>query len=159
MQRKHDCFVQALPTKSLAVKGEKCTWDKMSKKKNSVIVGKYGGRNGKALKPRCFKNLKLNNLAVIWRNNQKAWMIAATMEEWINVFNAKVKKENRNAILFLWQCYLPPKGNTFKCENHLGPNKCNKCITAYIYGCYLHIQIALQTISDAIFVFECRRSR
>jgi hypothetical protein len=26
---------------------------------------------GKAAKPRCFKNLKINNLPVIWRNNKK----------------------------------------------------------------------------------------
>jgi hypothetical protein len=29
---------------------------------------------------------------------------------------------------------------------------------AHGYGCYLHIQIALQSISDAVFDFECRRS-
>jgi hypothetical protein len=45
---------------------------------------------GKAVKPRCFKN---NNLPVIWRNNKKAWMTAATtMEEWLNMFNAKIKE-------------------------------------------------------------------
>jgi hypothetical protein len=45
-----------------------------------------GGRNGKAscdwkkpAQPRFFKNLKINNLPVIWRNNKKAWMTAATM--------------------------------------------------------------------------------
>jgi hypothetical protein len=32
----------------------------------------YGGRNGKAAKPRCFKNPEINNLPVIWRNNKKA---------------------------------------------------------------------------------------
>jgi hypothetical protein len=46
-------FFRALPTKSLAVKGEKCTGGKMSKD-YSVIVWEYGGRNGKASKPRCF---------------------------------------------------------------------------------------------------------
>jgi hypothetical protein len=56
---------------------------------------------GKAAKPRCFKNLKSNNLPVIWRNHKKACMSAATMEEWLNMFNAKMKKENINAILFL----------------------------------------------------------
>jgi hypothetical protein len=35
-------------------------------------VWEYGGRNGKAENPRCFKNLKVNNLSVIWRNNKKA---------------------------------------------------------------------------------------
>jgi hypothetical protein len=81
------------------------------------------------------------------------------MEEWLNMLNEKMKKKNRNAILFLDNAAYHPKGNTFKCENQPVPSKHNKCITAHGYGCYLHIQIALQTISDAIFDFECRRSR
>jgi hypothetical protein len=53
-------FFQALPTKSLAVKGEKCTEGKISKKKlKSIIMWEYGGRNEKAAKLRCFKNLKI----------------------------------------------------------------------------------------------------
>jgi hypothetical protein len=28
---------------------------------------------GKAAKQRCFMNLKIKNLPVIWRNNKKAW--------------------------------------------------------------------------------------
>jgi hypothetical protein len=38
---------------------------------------------------------------MIWRNNKKDWMTAATMEKWLNMFNANMKKKNRNAILFL----------------------------------------------------------
>jgi hypothetical protein len=72
-----------------------------------LIVWEYGGRNGKPAKPRCFKNLKINNLPVIWRNNKKTWMTAATMEEWLNMFNAN--KENRNAILFLDNAACHPK--------------------------------------------------
>jgi hypothetical protein len=56
---------------------------------------------GEAAKPKCFKNLKVNNLRVIWTNNKKAWMTATAVEEWLNVFNAIIKKENRNVILFL----------------------------------------------------------
>jgi hypothetical protein len=55
----------------------------------------------KAAKLRRFKNLKINNLTVFWRNNEKAWMTAAAMEVWLNIFNAKMKKENGNVILFL----------------------------------------------------------
>jgi hypothetical protein len=44
------------------------------KKKKPLVIGK-------AAKPRCFNTLKINNLPVIWRNNKKAWMTAATMEE------------------------------------------------------------------------------
>jgi hypothetical protein len=38
---------------------------------------------------------------MIWRNNKKTWMTAAAMEEWLNMFNIKMKKENRNATFFL----------------------------------------------------------
>jgi hypothetical protein len=36
---------------------------------------------GKAAKLICFKNLKINNLSVIWRKDKKAWMTAAALEE------------------------------------------------------------------------------
>jgi hypothetical protein len=50
------------------------------RKTYSVVVWEYGGGNGKTAKPRCFKNLTINNLPVIlainnlpviWRNNEK----------------------------------------------------------------------------------------
>jgi hypothetical protein len=113
---------------------------------------------GKAAKPKCFKNLKINNLAVIWRNNKKAWMTAATMEEWLNMFNAKMKKENRNVIHFLDNATCHTKVTFSNVKIAWFPANA-KCITAHGYGCYLHIQIALQTISDAIFDSECRISR
>jgi hypothetical protein len=47
---------------------------------------------GKAAKPRSFKDLKINNLSVIWRSNKDPWMNAVTMEEWLNMFNIKMKK-------------------------------------------------------------------
>jgi hypothetical protein len=68
-------FIQALPIKSLAVKGEKYTGGKMSKERLTLLA--YGNKVieiekalviGKATKPRCFKNLKINNLPLIWRN-------------------------------------------------------------------------------------------
>jgi hypothetical protein len=46
---------------------------------------------------------------VIWRNNEKAWMTAAIVEEWLNMFNAKIKKESRNVILFLDNDTCQPK--------------------------------------------------
>jgi hypothetical protein len=64
---------------------------------------------GKAAKARCFKNLKINNLSVICRSNKKTLMTAAAMKEWLNMFNAKMKKENRNAIFFLDNATCHPK--------------------------------------------------
>jgi hypothetical protein len=72
-------FYRALPTKSLAVKGEKYTRGKMSKERLTVLLcGNMVEEMekplvfGKAAKPRSFKNLKINNLPVIWRNNTKS---------------------------------------------------------------------------------------
>jgi hypothetical protein len=36
-------------------------------------------------------------------------MTAATMEKWLNMFNAEMKKENRNVILFLASATCHPK--------------------------------------------------
>jgi hypothetical protein len=65
-------FFRPLPIKSLLVKGEKCTGGKMSKERLTVLLcGNMAGEMekplviGKAVKPRCFKNLKINNLPVI----------------------------------------------------------------------------------------------
>jgi hypothetical protein len=71
------CFWE-LPTKSFAVKGEKCTRVKMSKERLTVLLcGNMVGEVekplviGKAAKSKCFKNLKINYLPVISRNNKK----------------------------------------------------------------------------------------
>jgi hypothetical protein len=37
-------------------------------------------------------------------------------------------------------------------------SKCNKCITAHRYGCYLHIQIAIQVISNAILSLKVEKA-
>jgi hypothetical protein len=91
-------FFRALSTKSLVIKGEKCTGGKMSKERLTVLLcGNMVGEIkkplmiGKTAKPRCFKNLRINNVPVIWRNNKKAWLTAATMEEWSNMCNVKMK--------------------------------------------------------------------
>jgi hypothetical protein len=110
-----ESVVSSVPT-SIVVKGEKRAGGKMSKERITVLlhenmVGKMEKplETGKVAKPRCFKNLKINNLPVIWRNNKKAWMTAASMEGWLNMFNAKMKKENRNVIPFLDSATCHPK--------------------------------------------------
>jgi hypothetical protein len=71
-------------------------WQNVQRKTYSVIVLEYGGRNGKASyvskssKTKMFQEPEnYNNLPAIWRNNKKAWMTAAMMEELVNMFNAK----------------------------------------------------------------------
>jgi hypothetical protein len=114
---------------------------------------------GKTAKPRCLKNLKINTLPVIWRNNKKAWMTAAIMEEWLITFNAKIEKENRNAIIFLDNATCHAKVTLLNVKSPGSQQMQQVYYNLHGYGCYLHIQIALQMISDAIFDSECRRSQ
>ncbi len=101
-------FFRALPNKTLCLRGEKCVGGKISKERLTVLVcGNLCGDMekplviGKATKPRCFKNLKIESLPVIWRSNKKAWMTAGLMEEWLTAFNSKMKREKRKVLMFL----------------------------------------------------------
>jgi hypothetical protein len=55
------------------------------------------------------RTLEINNSGVVWEKNRKAFIIAATMEEQLNMFNAKMKMENRNCILFLDNATCQPR--------------------------------------------------
>lgn len=65
--------------------GEKCT---------PLLIGKAGN-------PRCFKNIDPKQLPVTYRHNKKAWMTRDLFTEWLNKFNAKMKRERRKVLLFL----------------------------------------------------------
>ncbi|XP_025191174.1 tigger transposable element-derived protein 6-like [Melanaphis sacchari] len=56
---------------------------------------------GKSLKPHCFKNMNIALLPVTWKFNKKAWMTAEIMEQWLQYFNADMRSQNRNILLFL----------------------------------------------------------
>ena len=109
-------FYRALPTKTLCLRGERCTGGKISKERLTVFVcGNMCGDLemplviGKAKKPRCFKNVKIQSLPVIWRNNTKAWMTGTLMEEWLISFNARmVLAEKKSAFIFGQRRMSPP---------------------------------------------------
>jgi hypothetical protein len=58
---------------------------------------------GKAAKPRCFKNLKINNLPLILRNNKKVWMTAATMEEWLTLQHGDLNSAAVSLLQYFFQ--------------------------------------------------------
>ncbi|CAG8710758.1 2870_t:CDS:2, partial [Dentiscutata erythropus] len=60
-----------------------CTNADSSHKMVSLIIGKYA-------KPRCFKNINLKNLAVMYKNSAKAWMITSLFQMWLQEFDHQV---------------------------------------------------------------------
>jgi hypothetical protein len=70
-----------------------------SHKLNPLIIGK-------SKKPRCFNNVKINNLQMTYRNNPKAWMLTTVFQDWLREFDQEVAKKHRNlhALLLLDNC-------------------------------------------------------
>jgi len=63
---------------------------------------------GNAQKPRCFKNINVKDLPVIWKANKKAWMVSSIFEEWLQKLNRKFKSEDRKILLFVDNCPSHP---------------------------------------------------
>lgn len=109
-------FFRAIPNKTLKLKGEQCKGGKLSKERLTVLLcGNMVGDMekplviGKSVKPRCFKNLDVSKLPVIWCANKKAWMTGSIMENWLIQFNNRLIRENRKIILFLDNASSHPK--------------------------------------------------
>jgi hypothetical protein len=108
MRKKKDCPFGHYQQNHSRLREKSVPGGKMSKERITVLLcGHMVGQMekplliGKAAMPRCFKNLNINHLPVIWRNNKKAWVTPTIMEEWLNMFNGKIKKENKIPFLFL----------------------------------------------------------
>jgi len=58
---------------------------------------------GSAKKPRCFKNINIDNLNIKWRANKKAWMTTAIMKEYLLWFWSylQAKKPGKRVLLLL----------------------------------------------------------
>ena len=98
MVTKRDFFFRVLPSKTLTVRGEKCTGGKMSKERLTLFIcANMAGEIekpiviGKAACPRPFRHLDRTTLPVHWRFTKKAWMTSLIMEEWLHSFNGKIK--------------------------------------------------------------------
>ena len=97
-------FFRALPDKSFSVKGKDCKGGKLAKERVTVMLAcsMLGEKViGKSSRPRCFKNLDLKKFPVTWRNNKKSWMSSEIFSEWITDINDKMRKKQRQIIMFL----------------------------------------------------------
>jgi len=70
-----------------------------SHKLNPLVIGK-------SAKPRCFKGVRIQNLAMTYRSNAKAWMLTVLFQEWLRSFDHQVavKHGGERVLLLLDNC-------------------------------------------------------
>ena len=69
---------------------------------------------GKSRRPRCFKNVNVDNLPVRYRANKKAWMTSQIFTEWLAVWDPNLTKVNRMILLLVDNCTAHPHVSTLK---------------------------------------------
>ncbi|KAL4493006.1 hypothetical protein ABPG72_020785 [Tetrahymena utriculariae] len=108
-------FFRAMPNKTLIQKYKEAKGGKYSKERLTILFGAsiLGEKLqplviGKSQKPRCFKNIKIQDLPVKWKANQNSWMTSSLFEEWLKEQNKAFKSKNRNVLLFLDNAKVHP---------------------------------------------------
>ena len=106
-------FYQALPKKTLHLKGEKCSGGKNSKiRLTGLAAANMIGEKlpmfviGKSQKPRCFKHIK--SLPCRYRAQKKSWMNSELFEEWVREQDEKFENEGRKVALIIDNCPAHP---------------------------------------------------
>ena len=56
---------------------------------------------GKTAKPRCFENLCLTKLPVLWKSSKNTLMTSEILKEWLEYFDRNMQTQQRNVLLFL----------------------------------------------------------
>lgn len=113
---------RALPEKSLNEKRKRCRGGKNSKYRNTwaFFVNAAGEKEdpiviGKSANPRCFKRLKNKTkpFKCSYFSNAKAWMRAEIITQILNKLNNRLRRENRNIILFMDNAPCHPRDLQF----------------------------------------------
>ena len=106
-------FYRAFPTKSLHLKGEKCSGGKNSKiRLTGLAAANMCGEKipmfviGKSQKPRCFKGIR--STPCRYRGQKKSWMNSELFEEWVREQDRKFMLEGRNIALVIDNCPAHP---------------------------------------------------
>jgi hypothetical protein len=74
-------------------------WFKEVKKNKDVTLD--GPLMQQHAKPRCLKDINMNNLQINYRYNAKARMTTVLFNEWLDLVNKKYKHQNRKILLFV----------------------------------------------------------
>ncbi|KAK3087436.1 hypothetical protein FSP39_005888 [Pinctada imbricata] len=109
-------FYRDSGNKSYVVKGSDCHGGKRSKDRLTILccTNMVGDKEkllmiGKSRRPRCFGKMDVKSLPVTYKHNKKAWMTSEIFTDWLKSFNAKMKREKRNVLLFLDNAPCHPK--------------------------------------------------
>lgn len=101
-------FFRQMPDKTLHFKAKSCKGGKLSKERITVLItcSATGEKFplwviGKSAKPRCFKNVKLDELPCTYKNNNKAWMTSNMFLDYLSWLNKRMKLEKRKVLLFI----------------------------------------------------------
>lgn len=103
-------------SKTYKVKGDEAPGIKMAKDRVTLafLCNMLGDKESlifiwKHKKPRCFKNVKIDNMDVKYFFNKRAWMTSTIFETCMKSFDFKMKKENRHVLLLLDNASSHPK--------------------------------------------------
>ena len=71
---------------------------------------------GKSLRPRCFKNVNVDNLSIYLSHiaNKKVWMTSQIFNEWLAAWDSYLTKVNRKIVLHVDNCTAHPHVSTLK---------------------------------------------
>jgi len=64
---------------------------------------------GKSKNPRCFKNVRVENLPIQYESNAKAWMTSELFSKFCFNWDRKLKKDGRKILLLLDNCSAHPQ--------------------------------------------------
>ena len=103
---------KATSTRTLNLRGEKCTVGKKSKDRVTVLVAcNQDGTEkvpllviGKYAKPRCFRRINMTLLPVTCESQTEAWMDGALFEKWVRQIDRQMKVANLHFLLFIVNC-------------------------------------------------------
>lgn len=104
-----ELFYQTGPRLTLATKDAEIVGFKTAKDRISAFCWANGTGSqrlplwivGKLANPRCFKNVRLDTLGVLYRYNKKAWCTTIFMLKYLPWFNRKMITLGKKAVLIL----------------------------------------------------------
>ena len=96
-------YFKMTPRRSLMLATEDSHGQKVDKERVSVLIvinytGSYKRKLwiiGKNKNPRCFKNINMKNLGIIYKSNKSAWMTTAIFSEFLKILIKKSKKSKK----------------------------------------------------------------